>query len=98
MKRSGYENCGLCGLAHFGNSRTCPHLQSETQVRLMLDALKTSTESQELIDAAQKYLRGVLGDLIKRKRKQRESLLVPMNEVSPHFPPNPSVPATFNPP
>jgi len=72
LKRAGAEHCNLCGLAHYGTARTCPHLSSETQVRLMLDALKTSTESRESIEAARSYLRGVIGDLVRKKKRQKE--------------------------
>ena len=32
LKLAGVECCNLCGLAHFGSTRVCPHIQSETQV------------------------------------------------------------------
>lgn len=32
LKLAGVEHCNLCGIAHFGHSRICPHIQSETQV------------------------------------------------------------------
>ncbi|KAF1912720.1 PHD/FYVE-zinc-finger like domain-containing protein [Ampelomyces quisqualis] len=72
LKAAGVEHCGLCGLAHFGHSRTCPHIKSETQVRAMLEALKNSNESKELVDAAMKYLRGVKGTLVQQKKRDRE--------------------------
>lgn len=77
LKRSGMEHCGLCGLAHYGFTqkgaeRSCPHLSSETQVRLMIDALKMSTEPKEIIEPARSYLRGVIGDLVKKKRRAVE--------------------------
>ena len=70
LKAAGEEYCNLCGLAHFGQSRTCPHIRSETQVRDMLSALKQSTESKYLIDAATKYLKGVKGHLVAEKKKR----------------------------
>lgn len=72
LKEAGVEHCGLCGLAHFGHSRTCPHIKSETQVRAMLQALKNSPEKKELVDLATKYLRGVKGTLVQQKKKDRE--------------------------
>jgi chromodomain-helicase-DNA-binding protein 4 len=72
LKQAGVEHCGLCGLAHFGHSRTCPHIKSETQVREMLRALKSSGEEKGLVDAAMKYLRGVKGTLVQQKKKDRE--------------------------
>ncbi|RHZ48960.1 putative chromatin remodeling complex subunit (Chd3) [Aspergillus thermomutatus] len=68
LKQAGVEHCGLCGLAHYGIARTCPHLRSETQVARMLDALKHSTEDRELIEKAKKYLQGIRGSLAQRRR------------------------------
>jgi hypothetical protein len=34
LKLAGVEHCNLCGMAHFGHARVCPHIQSETQVCL----------------------------------------------------------------
>ena len=58
LKISGVEHCNLCGLAHDGIARTCPQLNSETQVSVMLEALKNSPERKDLVIAAMKYLRG----------------------------------------
>jgi chromodomain-helicase-DNA-binding protein 4 len=69
LKVAGIEHCGLCGLAHIGHGRTCPHLNSEVQVATLLGTLKESTESRELIEQATKYLRMIRGDLVQRKRK-----------------------------
>lgn len=33
LKAAGVEHCNLCGMAHFGHARVCPHIQSETQVQ-----------------------------------------------------------------
>ena len=68
LKLAGVEHCGLCGLAHLGHGRTCPHLNSEAQVATLLGTLKESTESRELIEQATKYLRMIRGDLVQRKR------------------------------
>ena len=75
LKVAGVEHCGLCGLAHYGVGRTCPHIKSETQVREMLLALKSSPESKELIDLATKYLRGVKGTLVQAKKKEKEKAM-----------------------
>jgi chromodomain-helicase-DNA-binding protein 4 len=75
LKIAGVEHCGLCGLAHYGIGRTCPHIRSETQVREMMQALKRSPESKELIDLAVKYLRGVKGTLVQSKKREREKAL-----------------------
>ncbi|KAF2193813.1 hypothetical protein K469DRAFT_712645 [Zopfia rhizophila CBS 207.26] len=79
LKVAGPEHCGLCGLAHFahyGHSRTCPHINSETQVRDMLEALKNSPEKRELVDAAVKYLRGVKGNIVQKKKKDKEKAML----------------------
>ncbi|KAE8148985.1 PHD/FYVE-zinc-finger like domain-containing protein [Aspergillus avenaceus] len=70
LKLAGVEHCGLCGLAHYGRARACPHLSSETQVSRMLEALKQSNEDSELIQRAKKYLTGIRGDLAQRKRRE----------------------------
>lgn len=68
LKLAGVEHCGLCGIAHYGHQRTCPHLGSITQCRAMLNALKHSPESHAEIEAAKKYIVGVIGDLQRRKK------------------------------
>lgn len=70
LKKAGVEHCGLCGLAHYGKNRTCPHLQSATQVRRMLAALELSNEPVELVDAAQRYCRNLLHNLMVIERKK----------------------------
>ncbi|KAF7508417.1 hypothetical protein GJ744_009270 [Endocarpon pusillum] len=70
LKLAGVEHCGLCGIAHLGHGRTCPHLNSEIQVATLLGTLKESTESHELKDKATKYLRMIRGDLVQRKKIQ----------------------------
>ena len=72
LKLAGVEFCGLCGLAHFGYARTCPHLTSMTQCRQMLESLRRSQEAPHLIEMARKYLVGVIGDL-RRKKKEEDS-------------------------
>ncbi|KAJ5606354.1 hypothetical protein N7510_009135 [Penicillium lagena] len=69
LKLAGVQNCPLCGLAHFGERRSCPHLLSPTQIRRMMAALSKSTEAPVLLDLAWKYLRGVMGHLNARERK-----------------------------
>lgn len=70
LKIANVEYCGLCGMAHIGAGRTCPHFNDETQVATMLNTLKESTESRDLVEQAVKYLRQVRGDLAWRKRNQ----------------------------
>lgn len=83
LKRAGVEHCGLCGIPHFGFSRTCPHLNSETQVAVMLGSLKESTEQRALVEEATKYLRGIRGHLVRRNRLQQQGL-IPDPQASPH--------------
>lgn len=74
LKIAGPEFCNLCGLAHFGIARTCPHIRSETQVRAMLDALKQSNEPRHLVHEATRYLQGVKGTLAQDKRRRAEKV------------------------
>jgi Chromatin remodeling factor Mit1 C-terminal Zn finger 2 len=74
LKLAGVELCPLCALPHFGFARVCPHIKSETMVRLMLETLRQSPEPRELVEAAAKYLKGVKGHLVANKRKARELL------------------------
>ncbi|KAL6707679.1 hypothetical protein ACN47E_003800 [Coniothyrium glycines] len=96
LKVAGVEHCGLCGLAHYGHSRTCPHIKSETQVREMLAALKNSPEKKELVDLAVKYLRGVKGTLVQQKKRDREKAAAQNSLAAPPLaggitrPPNPA--------
>ena len=72
LKIAGPERCNLCGLAHYGVARTCPHIRSETQVRAMLEALKQSGEPRHLVQLATRYLQGVKGTLAQQKRINAE--------------------------
>ena len=74
LKIAGVEHCGLCGLAHMGHGRTCPHLSDEQQVETLLRTLKESTESKELIDEAVKYLRVIRGDLVSQRRARERRI------------------------
>ena len=71
LKLAGVEHCGLCGLAHYGHARTCPHLTSVTQCRQMLASLRRSQEPPHLVDLARKYIVGVIGDLGRRKKEAK---------------------------
>ncbi|KAK4991766.1 hypothetical protein LTR50_001583 [Elasticomyces elasticus] len=68
LKLAGVEICNICGIAHFGRARECPHVQSETQVRAMLLALSYSNEPAHLVAEAKRYLQGVKGHLVQRKK------------------------------
>jgi chromodomain-helicase-DNA-binding protein 4 len=97
LKAAGVEHCGLCGLAHYGHSRTCPHIKSETQVRAMLEALRNSNEPKELVDLAAKYLRGVKGTLVQQKKRDREkaAAIAQNGGVAPPVPPKSLRPPTI---
>jgi chromodomain-helicase-DNA-binding protein 4 len=65
----------------------------------MLEALRSSNEPKELVDAAVKYLRGVKGTLVQQKKRDREKAIAAKNGTLPptagpaksHAPPaNPS--------
>ncbi|RAO68678.1 uncharacterized protein BHQ10_004690 [Talaromyces amestolkiae] len=72
LKLAGVEHCGLCGIAHLGYSRVCPHLNMEEQILSMLQSLRQSTEPKWLVDAARHYLYTVKGDLVKRKKAKAD--------------------------
>ena len=64
----------LCGLPHYGHARTCPHVGSVTQLRLMVDALKQSPEQADLIALAKKKVVGVIGSINQEKRRKEQQL------------------------
>ncbi|KAL4979176.1 hypothetical protein BDW66DRAFT_148661 [Aspergillus desertorum] len=72
LKIAGVEHCGLCGLAHYGQARTCPHLRSELQVSRMIEALKQSNEHRHLVALAKKYVYGIKSDLAQRRKRKSE--------------------------
>jgi chromodomain-helicase-DNA-binding protein 4 len=72
LKIAGVEYCGLCGIAHYGIARSCPHVRSERMVGAMLETLKHSTEPEHLRLAAIKYLKGVKGHLVQNKKRRME--------------------------
>ena len=71
LKLAGVEYCGLCGLAHYGHGRTCPHLTSVTQCRQMLASLRQSQEPPHLVKTAKRYVVGVIADLERRKKEAK---------------------------
>jgi hypothetical protein len=83
LKIAGVEHCGLCGLAHLGHMRTCPHLNDENQVARLLQTLKESPEPRYLVEAATKHLRMIRGDLMQRRRRKME-LAQAQNANSPY--------------
>lgn len=81
LKSAGVEHCGLCGLAHYGSGRTCPHLRSETQVTRMLEALKHSQEDPHLKNLAKSYIGGIKGSLA-QQRRIKEGIIPPRHRKS----------------
>ena len=86
LKMAGVEYCNLCGLPHYGIARTCPHLNSVTQLRTMVETIKQSPESGELKELAKKRVVGIIGDLNHRKRRKMEALQ--KRDVPMQFPPS----------
>lgn len=72
FKIAGPEYCNLCGIAHYGYARTCPHINSETQVRKMILAVKESPEAGHLKKETLKYLTGLKGSLVQNKKREAE--------------------------
>ncbi|KAF3922422.1 hypothetical protein AA313_de0205143 [Arthrobotrys entomopaga] len=65
------ERCSLCGMAHFGEGPTCPHLGSVTQLTAMLNAIKESNEPAGLQAIAKHYLRGRKGAVNHNRRLKK---------------------------
>ena len=80
IKQSGVELCPLCKIAHFARPTSCPHMSSETQLNMMLETLRESTESKELVDIAKKVIRGRKGTV--RREKSRAAQLGPSADGS----------------
>lgn len=72
FKINGVEYCSLCNVAHYGFARNCPHINSETQVRDMLASLKDSPEAGHLKKEALRYLTGLKGTLVQKKKHKIE--------------------------
>ncbi|KAL2051915.1 hypothetical protein ABVK25_007830 [Lepraria finkii] len=75
LKLAGAEFCNLCGLPHYGHQRSCPHLNSVTQLRAMIEAIKHSPEPMEIKNEAKKRLVGIIGDLTQRRRQKEQKQL-----------------------
>ncbi|EED17711.1 chromatin remodeling complex subunit (Chd3), putative [Talaromyces stipitatus ATCC 10500] len=70
LKLAGVEHCALCGIAHLGYQRVCPHLNSEEQILSMLQSLRQSTEPKWLVDSARHYLCTVKREKAKADRNR----------------------------
>ncbi|RMD42327.1 hypothetical protein DV735_g2779, partial [Chaetothyriales sp. CBS 134920] len=83
IKLAGVEHCGLCGVAHLGHSRTCPNLNSEHEVLMLLESLKESTEPWEIVESAVGYLRAIRADLAQRRRLAQKKTLAQAGPARP---------------
>ena len=83
LRLAGIEVCGLCGIAHYGRLRVCPHLQSTVQVQRMLEALEKSTENPSVIFAAKKYLNGILTSAQNERRRTVAQVMSHLSVTSP---------------
>ena len=72
LKIAGVEYCMLCGLPHYGHSRVCAHINSVTQLRLMVDALKHSPEQADLVAEAKRRVVGIIGSINQHKRRKEQ--------------------------
>ena len=79
LKIAGVEFCGLCGLAHYGSGlpKSCPHLNSITQCRSMLETLKSSPEPKEQVETAKRYVVGIIARLKAKKKLKKANALQP---------------------
>lgn len=73
LKLAGVESCNLCGIAHYGRGRTCPHISSITQLQAMQEAIKHSPETAELKELAKKKLTGIIGSIKQKRRLEEEA-------------------------
>ena len=73
LKLAGVEKCPLCGIAHFGRARICPHINSVTQLQAMHEALKHSPEPLELKELAKKKVTGLIGSIRHKRRLEEEA-------------------------
>ena len=92
LKLAGVEHCPLCGIAHYGRGRACPHINSVTQLQAMQDAIKHSHESPELKEMAKKKLTGLIGSIRQKRKMQEEAkaanqALRPTGQPGSNFPP-----------
>lgn len=91
LKLAGVEYCPLCGIAHFGRGRICPHINSITQLQAMQEAIKHSTESAELKELARKKLTGLIGSIRQKRRLEEEgraAALRTFSQPGPNFAPS----------
>lgn len=72
LKLAGVQKCNLCGIAHFGSPRSCPSLNSEVQLRLMLDALNSSKDSPADVATVKAILTKRLAEVARKKKKSQK--------------------------
>ena len=73
LKLAGVEKCPLCGIAHYGRGRICPHINSITQLQAMHEALKQSPEHPEIKELAKKKVTGLIGSIRQKRRLEEEA-------------------------
>ena len=86
IKLAGFENCNLCGQAHYGVPGSCLALMSEEVVRTLFKTLDKSPEERRIIELAKMHLRHDLGRIVQDKKRKLEDLsnkrLVPNGSMS----------------
>ena len=73
LKNAGVELCPLCGIAHYGRARICPHINSVTQLQAMHEAIKHSPEALELKELAKKKITGLIGNIRQKRRFEEQA-------------------------
>ena len=81
LKKAGVEYCPLCGIAHYGRGRICPHINSITQLQLMHEAIKHSPEPLELKELAKKKVTGLIGSIRQKRRLEAEAKAAKENQA-----------------
>ena len=81
LKEAGVEYCPLCGIAHYGRVRICPHLNSVTQLQAMNEAIKLSPESLDLKEMAKKKVTGIIGNIRHKRKLEEEAKAAKGNQV-----------------
>lgn len=82
LKIAGVESCPLCGIAHYGRVRICPHINSVTQLQAMQEAIKHSTESPEIKELAKKKVTSLIANIKQKRRLEEEAKACKQNQAS----------------
>ena len=81
LKLAGVEKCPLCGIAHYGRGRICPHINSITQLQAMHEALKQSPEHPDVKELAKKKVTGLIGSIRQKRRMEEEAKTAKENQA-----------------